>query len=329
MTDPADVEIEATETIGPIELQAAPVAGGKIHLTARRNGDVLESADYSRKIFSEMSIRGQFLNSVTESLEGTDVDPEATRSLLNQWFAEKNDEYQEESGALLPDHIRQVRDSVESVEIYGGDPTKVVVTLTWKGKIRELDFTADEFNEGGAKLVSHMANQFFEFGFDCGSEEWDAIRSKWEDMAEVAGYIDETAEDTHASRLLEYLSHDVVPVSEKADLENNPHSAWVDPENRTGTPLAPPDAPIVWVENTFIMDTLERVGMDVGKLGQIIQNLDKRGAIYGTKDEARKRWPNSQGKDRAKFYAFRPDALGVDPDDFAGDNEPAHGEVAP
>lgn len=314
---------------GDVVLEWAAMPNGKLRLAAQNGGETVHASEYNLKILGSDTLKGQFINRVAEGVEIEDTN--ALEREIRAWFAEMNETYEEDRTALMPENVADVLDGTESVEIIGGDPTTVHVTLTWDGQTEELEFTADEMTGGGEALVSRMANQFYEFGFECGTEDWETLVEAWQDRAKVVAVVDESAEETVAGRILEYLAHDIVTVLEKGKLENSKASAWVDLDNSAATDVADPDAPIVWVEKTFIIDELERQGKQAEYLGQLIKTLNQRGDLYGVPSEPRRYWPNSQGKERAAFYPFRPAAVGVDVEDVTDDttDEPAHSEVEP
>jgi len=72
VSDPADSVGAFTEELadGHVTLEYEPVGGGQMRIAAYANGDVLESGEYSTKIFGSATLRGTFLNSVESSLEG-------------------------------------------------------------------------------------------------------------------------------------------------------------------------------------------------------------------------------------------------------------------
>lgn len=316
MTDPARKEL-----VPGVEVEVAPLAGGKLRLAVYHDGSPVHSAEYNLKILKSDTLRGQYANRVVEQLDGADVDVEAVERELRNWFTEMHQQAEENRRELLPEHIKDVIDGTQNVEIVGGEPTTVHVTLEWDGETRELEFTADELTGGGGALVSQMANKFYEFGFECGADEWAAVVEEWQDRAEEVAMIEETAEETVASRVLEYITHDIMPVAEREKLAHGPAAAWVDAENTAATDVAPPESAVVWVEKSFLLDQIERAGKSTEYLAQLIKTLNHRGDIYGVPAETRRRWPNSQGKDRAAFYPFRPEAVGVDIDELTGDAE--------
>lgn len=325
-----DTELDEELDCG-VSVKCRRTPEGKLNLRVETDGKSVEDGEYSTSIFTEPTYRAQFLSTVENSLESKDIDEETARTELKEWLADMAKIYREESARLLPPQIQKVLEGTEAVEILGGDPTTVHVTLTWQGETRELEFTADQMTGGGDALVSQMANKFYEFGFECGSEDWEVLVDEWQDRAHVAGVVSETGEETVAGRVLEYIAHDVVPVTEKEKLENGPASAWVDIGNTAGAPGADQAAPVVWVEKTFLIDQMKRAGKPPEYLGQLIKTLNQRGDLYGVPSEPRQRWPNSQGKERVGFYPFRPAAVGVDVEDLPDDptEESAHSEVEP
>ena len=104
---------------------------------------------------------------------------------------------------------------------------------------------------------------------------------------------------------------------------NDVAAAWYDPENTTVYDDAPEDAPIVWVQDDFLVDQLEAAGKKLEYKGQLIKNLIARGDIHGSRVRRKWAWDSY-----TKVYPFDPDALGVTPDDVGGGDDPNHSEVS-
>jgi hypothetical protein len=175
-------------------------------------------------------------------------------------------------------------------------------------------------NGSGGALEEKIANHFLVF-LDLSSDDWEEIRDEWVENKTVVDTGDETAADVVANRVLEYITERAVPVDERDKLANDPKAVWFDESNAAAYDGADPDAPIAWVQDTHILDELERAGKKLDYKGQLLKTLIGRGDLYGPK--TRRRWYDDS---RGKFYPFKPEALGIDADDVAPD-EPAHSEV--
>ncbi|MFC6863290.1 hypothetical protein ACFQGE_07430 [Halomicroarcula sp. GCM10025817] len=328
MTEPSETVGAETEPLadGYVSLEYEPIGGGQMRIAAYANGDVLESGKYSTKIFGSATLRGQFLNSVEKSLEGRNgVDAGEVRQELKEWFAAMNElDREEQAEKFLPDEIRRIIDGTHyPVEIHGGETTTWKVKLTYAGRTRELEFSASEMVGGGAgALQEKIANQFFEL-IEIEPEDWEAIRERWHEDSEVVNVVEETASDAIADRVLSKLGNTLKPVGDREDMGNDVAAAWFDEENATVYDDAPPDEPIVWVQDDFLVDQLEAAGKNLEYKGQLIQDLIARGDVYGSR--ARKKWAWDS---RTKIYPFDPDALGVTPDDVGGSDDPNHSEVS-
>jgi hypothetical protein len=328
MSDPAENVDAFTEELadGYVTLEYEPIGGGQMRIAAYANGDVLESGEYNTKIFGSATLRGQFLNSVEESLEGRKgVDAGEIRNELKEWFAAMNEvDREEQAEKFLPDEIRAIIQGTNyPVEIHGGETTTWQVELTYAGRTRELEFSASEMvGSGAGALQEKIANQFFEL-IEIDPEDWEAIRERWHENSEVVNVVEETASDAIADRVLEKIGNTVKPVGDREDMGNDVAAAWYDPENATVYDEAPADAPIVWVQDSFLVDQLEAAGKNLEYKSQLIKDLIARGDVYGSR--ARKKWAWNQ---RTKVYPFDPDALGVTPDDVGGSDDPNHSEVS-
>lgn len=328
MSDPAESVDVFTEELadGYVTLEYEPVGGGQLRIAAYANGDVLESGEYSTKIFGSATLKGQFLNSVEASLESRNgVDVEGVRQELKEWFAEMNEvDREEQADKFLPDEIRGIIDGTHyPVEIHGGETTTWNVELTYAGRTSELEFTAAEMVGGeGSALQEKIANHFFEL-VEIEPEDWEAIRERWHERAEVVNVVEETASDAIADRVLSKLSNTLKPVGDRDHMGNDVAAAWYDAENATVYEEAPPNGAIVWVQDSFLVDQLEAAGKNLEYKGQLIKDLIARGDLYGSR--VRKKWAWDS---RTKLYPFDPDALGVTADDVGQGDDPNHSEVS-
>jgi hypothetical protein len=328
VSDPAENVEAFTEELadGYVTLEYEPIGGGQMRIAAYANGDVLESGEYSTKIFGSATLRGQFLNSVESSLEDrSGVDAETIRNELKEWFAAMNEvDREEQAEKFLPDEIQRIIDGTQyPVEIHGGETTTWKVELSYAGRTRELEFEASEMvgNSAGT-LQEKIANQFFEL-IEIEKEDWEAIRERWHENSEVVNVVEETASDAIADRVLSKLGNTLKPVGDREDMGNDVAAAWYDPENTTVYDDAPEDAPIVWVQDDFLVDQLEAAGKKLEYKGQLIKNLIARGDIHGSRVRRKWAWDSY-----TKVYPFDPDALGVTPDDVGGGDDPNHSEVS-
>lgn len=329
--DPAETVASTQEELtSEVVLEYEPLPGGKLRLAVLHHGTPVYSSEYNTKILGSDQLRGTFINKVTEQLEvKTEIDVGEVATKLRDWFAMMNDlDKGEQADKLLPDEIQQIIDGTQyPVEVHGGETTTWHVTLTFAGRTRELEFTASEMVSGGSgALEQKIANQCYEL-VEIGQEDWEAIRERWQQNKRVVDVVEATASDAIADRVLEHLGHRITPVNDKEKLANSHGSAWYDADNATVTDVAPADAAIVWIQDSFLVDQLEAAGKKIEYKGQLIKTLNQRDDLYGIEDEGRKRWPNPQNKDRARFYPFRPEVLGVSSDDVGGHDEPNHSEV--
>jgi hypothetical protein len=326
MTEPGDaVDVEPFDIgDGPLSVAVDPEGEGKATLAVRYGGDVIESGKYrTPAVFRDRTERGRLLNRAEEGAEDRpDADAGGVRGALKEWLAEMSEQYEEVEDEFLPEEVNAIREgTLHPVEVYRGEPTTWRVTLTFRGETRELEFTTSEMlNDSGGALEEKIANHFLEF-LEIGSEDWQAIRDDWVENKTVVDTGDETTADAIADRVLELLGERATPVDEREKLGNDPKAVWFDETNAAAYENAPPDASIAWVQDSHIVDELERAGKSIDYKSQLLKTLIARGDLYGKR--ARRRWYNQQ---RGKFYPFRPDALGITADDVGGD-EPAHSEV--
>lgn len=326
MTDPADAVDGGTFNIedSPLSVAVDPVGDGKALFAVQYGDDVVESREYrTPAVFRDRTERGTLLNRVEEAAKDRpDADASGIRTVLEEWLAGMSEAYEEVQDEFLPDEVNAIREGTQHpVEVYRGEPTTWRVTLTFQGETRELEFTTSEMlNDSGGALEEKIANHFLEF-LEIGSDDWQTIRDEWVENKTVVDTGDETTADVIANRVLEFMAERAVPVDDREKLANDPKAVWFDESNAAAYDDADPNAPIAWVQDTHIMDELERTGKNLDYKGQLLKTLIGRGDLYGK--SARRRWDDGQ---RGRFYPFKPEAIGIDADDVEPD-EPAHSEV--
>lgn len=310
---------------GYVTLEYEPVGGGQMRIAAYANGDVLESGEYSDKIFGSATLRGQFLNSVESSLEDrAGVDAGKIRNELREWFAVMNEtDREEQAEKFLPSEIQNIIEGTHyPVEIHGGETTTWHVTLTYAGMTKELEFTAAEMVGGGdGGLQEKIATKFFEI-VEIEPEDWEAIRDRWDQDSDVVSVVEETASDAVADRVLTKLRDTLRVVDDREDMGNDVAAAWYDEDNATVYDDAPEDAAIVWVQDDFLVDQLKAAGKKIECKSQLVKDLIARGDLYGSRVRRKWAWDT-----REKLYPFDPEVLGVTSDDVAGAGGPNHSEV--
>lgn len=332
MTDDSAGESDGycEELVPGITLEYEPNPGGKLRLAVYHQDTPIHSGIYNNKILGSDTLNGQFTNKVADSLDNRKgVDADAVTVELVKWFAEMNElDEEERANILLTNEVQTIIDGTHyPVEVYGGETTTWHITLTFEGITRELKFTASEMVSGGGRVLQEkIANGHFEV-VKIEEEDWEAIRDHWQENKEVVSYVDESSEDTIADRVLEYLGHNVTPVDGKKKLANSPGAAWFDETNEAGSSAVPVNESVIWVQNTFLVDQIEAAGKSPEFKSQLIKTLNSRDDIHDIEADGRKRWPNNQGKERAKFYPFKPEALGISAEDVGGVDDPAHWEV--
>lgn len=330
MTDPTEkVGAYREEIAGGVSVEFEPVEGGEMKLAAIYDGETLVSGQYTNEVFAGThrgrTDSGEFLNRLEDVLAELDgVDPQPVRTNFQQWFAEMGDmSDEEEAEYLLTDDIQAIIEGTHyPVEIHGSEDTTWKVELTFAGRTRELEFSTAEWVGGGAAaLKEKIANQFFEV-VEIEKEDWESIRDRWQENSEVVNVVEETASDAIADRVLTKLSNTVKPVADRDHMGNDVAAAWYDPQNKTGYPDAG-NEPIVWVQDSFLVDQLESAGKGIEYKGQLVKNLIARGDLHGSR--ARKTWAWDS---RTKVYPFDPEALGVSGDDVGTGDDPNHSEVS-
>lgn len=312
------------ELAGGLSVEYEPVGGGKMRLKAIYDGETLEDSDYPPSVFSEPSVRAQFTNAVEDALEArTGVDAEEMAQVAKEWCQTMRDVDKEER--LETFHtpvVRAIVDGTEAVEVHGGEDTTVSVRLTYQGDTNELEFTTSEWlADSPGALQEKMFNNFFDM-VDVEQEGWEEIRDQWDEQKQVVSVVNETKKDAVADRVIEYLRNVVKPVAEREDMGNGVEACWYDQHNSTGYDDAGENAPIVWVQDSLLVDQLEEAGKQVGYKGQLCKTLISRGETHGSRK--RTSWV---GDGLSNYHAFKPGTLGVTPDDVASGSGDAHSEV--
>lgn len=308
-----------------VEIGYAAQPGKELKLTVYHDGEPVHANTHPAKILTSSTLKGQFVNRTEEALEDRPVAEDTIASELRQWFAKMSDVQQEQKKKLLTDEVRRIIDGTEKVEVYAGDPTTWVVTLTYDGDIRELEFTTGEIlTDSPGPLREAIANNFFEI-VDIEDDDWAEIRQRWDEQKEIAQRDAETGLEAVATRVLDRMSEARQPVDEKAKLGNSPEAVWYDDENDGG--LTDVGGPVAWVHDTFFVDKIDSTGQSIQKKGDITRVLNQNDVLLDVRK--RRRWPNPQGRDRAQFYPFDPDALAIDPAVFEVDDADETGGVDP
>jgi hypothetical protein len=305
-------------------------ADGKVGLTAQHAGDTVASGTYALSVFTDPGERNKFLSSVETALEARpSVDASGARTKLKQALAEFGRIAEEERDQFrdlaFSEATNEIIDGTNCpVQVFRGDPTTWAVTLTFQGETRTLEFTTGEMNGSGGALEEKIANHFLKF-VDIGADEWEEIREVWAENKEVIDTGGETANDAVATRVLEHLGDGVLPTRDREMVANAPSNAWLDAENTAGYDDAPATATIVWVQGRYLADKLESASKSVEYRGQLVQDLIRRGDLYGK--STRRRWSDGT---RRRYYPFTPEALKLDPEQVGDpDDGSATSEVEP
>lgn len=324
MTTAPDETTEFEFADGSVTLALTPADDAMLNLALKHRGEVLDSGEYPRDVFSRRTPKGELLNTVETALEDRDgVDATATRSELKQWLADINEKASEEKRYVLPDRVNAIIDGTQyPVEVYDGEPTVWKVTLEFDGRVRDLEFTASEIiSSGGEALEQKIANQFFEV-IDITGEDWEEIRDRWQEHKRVEHIAEETTADAIADRVLSKIRERAIAIADREKFENDHANVWFDEGNSAASSDAAPEADIVWVQDELLVSQIERVGKTMDYKGQLIKDLIEAGALYGS--GVRRRWGDGH---RVKVYPFDPESLGIDADDAGAADDPAHSEV--
>lgn len=318
--DPTEIVGESSDEIQPgFNINYAPRPGNKIHLSATYGGDTLESGEYPLSVLTEVSVRAQFLNSVEDSLTARDgVDAEQATRALKEWFAHAASVDAEAERMAMADDVRRIIDGTQyPVEVYaGGDETTFLVTLTFDGRTEQLEFTSGEIAANSpAPLKQAITRRFYE-KIELEAEGWEQITDKWLDGDLAVYESDDSAELSIAERLVSRMSRTVRATDDREHLANAPEAAWYDATNEENRDIDKDDGPVVWVQGTFLVDSLEAIGESVGSRGNVVETLRKENIVHGSLQI--RAWPNNTDKDRERFYAFEPAELGVSADSLAG-----------
>lgn len=326
MTNPADTTDVFTEKFadGYVTLEYEPTGGGQIRLAAKADGEVIESGEYNTKIFGSQTLRGQFLNSVEESLAPWNgVDATEVRRELKEWFATMNElDKEEQAERFLPEEVREIIEGTHyPVEVHGGETTTINVTLTYNGRTADMEFTAGEMVSGGARVLEDkIGTKFFDFEIEIEKEDWKAIKERWNRNKEIVNVVETTASDAVADRVLEFLGANPLVVADREDMGNDVAAVWYDETNATGLDEADADDAIAWVQDSYLVDQMETAGKQTDYKPELVKNLTARGDLY--RGKMRKKWAWDT---RKKLYPFDPTALGISADDVP-DGAPAEAE---
>lgn len=308
----------AEEIAGGVVVEFEPIGGAKVDLQARYEGDLLASGEYAEVFRNNdrgRTNRGEFKNKVVDSIETIEgLDAEGVKTSLRRWFEQQAETAQEEEIAFVSEEARRIIEGTKPpVEIHGGEETTWKVELTYAGRTNTLEFTTGEMRGGPAALGDKIANYYFEL-IELEPEDWESVRDYWNDHSEVVAVVNETGRDAVAERFVNKVKDAVRPLESLEQVPTEPSGAWYDPDNTGGSPDAPPEAPVLWVQSRFFGDKLEAIGKQIEYKGQLTKDLINEDVLYGS--SIQRTWDGVFEK-RTRMFPFDPRELGIDEDDVA------------
>jgi hypothetical protein len=275
-----------------------------IRETAGDNDRVVYSADHARDFFTSKQKVGEIGNELKGGV--VEVDPDVAKGgfkeLCNR-FSAKQEELKKE---LRPPVVEQVLEETERVEVFGGDPATVTVTLQRDGETRRIEFTSGEFTgKSPAKLRSRYYNCFYE-RLDLGEDEWGEITEAWEEQQVISGREEATGWQAVADRIANGLRAEIKPVADKEALANGTYTAWYAPGSDGEGETAADGGGTVWVQGDALTEKLEETSKSVDDLSALSKTLKAEGYTFSG---SKQRHVNGN---RTRLYPFDPDALGIE-----------------
>ena len=220
---------------------------------------------------------------------------------------------------MRPPVVRQLLNETDRVEVFGGDPTTITVTLSRGEVTRCIDFTSGEWvMPNPAVLKTKYYDQFYE-RLDLGKDEWNELTEAWEEEQIVTGEESMTEREAIIERVVSGLSARVKPVDTREVLENGTYSAWFDAENSACDKDVPTNNDVLWVKSQAITDQLDEAGKSPNYISELSKSLHESQMTFST----------SKKKRGVRVYPFAPDALGITEWDVHSPEDTDQSEVQP
>lgn len=222
-----------------------------------------------------------------------------------------NNNHETVQKALRPPAVDGLLGQTEKVEIYGGTTTTFVVTMNRDGKVRELDFSAEEMMGKNPTPLRNKYGSAFYKKVDLEAEVWEDLADEWIEMGEEVAAEHMTEEEALAGELATTLSRRLAVTLDRDGLANDSLTAWYDENNETDnedvTEAAGRDASVIWVRTEAIRDFLKDAGKGKDYFRDFSPALKGMGMTYTTSTQIR----TENGRHSSLGFDPGEDGLGI------------------
>ena len=247
------------------------------------------------KRFGEPTWRGTIANKIErEAVMPDGIDVEQVRSNFDRRCSDIGGHFEEKySDALRSNTIDVFLSVTDAVKKRKGDSATVEVYLERGDARTSHEFTAAEWRTGSeAEALCHTYWSEFDEDIDIADEdEWQMLRSAWEDEHMVVSASEDTSPKANAvERARRYLQQHVTGAADLSAMDTNPYAAWVDPD--PGVRII--DEPTAWVGLEAIADAIEAAGKDPNNWSSVFSPaLQEAGDMRSSTKQYRGRtlWP--------------------------------------
>lgn len=294
------------ELVSGVDLRLEPREQG-LHVSVAETFDdsprPVYSASHKRDFYTSQQKRREIANEINDQVSDH-IDGDAVAERFRAVCTQLDSKHDEIKQRLRPPAVQQILDETQSVEVFGGEPTTVRVTLEHGGKEAPIEFTSGEWVAGDAgKLNARYHQRFFE-RLDMESEDWDELVEAWEEMQEIVHDERQTELDSVVEEVIDGLARRVKAHDTRDAIENDTYSAWMQTDYDGMDNEIPQGEDVLWVRSTAVSEQLE----EAGKSKAYISELSK-----GLKAESHTHRATKRKRDK-RVYPFDPDSLGIDPE---------------
>ena len=297
------------------ELRLEPKPGEScvnVHVVQTVNGaETLVYSGVHAKDFHEVPQKRKTI--ANEVADDAPYESEQTKEDFLEWckdFGEVADKGDHEEIMRGPT-VQEILDETESVEVYGGEETSIVVTLNHNGREGVIEFTPSEWTGGAAgKVSSAYYNEFYE-KIKLSGDGFELLTDAWDDQKEIVTRESITGWGTVVSRVINGLQQEVRRTvhEDKQTLRNDEYSAWY-----TDGFAA---EPVVFVRGEAVANELEDLGKSSDQIPQLSKEFLRR---EKTADSSTKRIGE-------RCYPFYADVLEITEADVHTNDDDGDGEV--
>lgn len=276
--------------------------------------------------FEKQQTRKTIANAVADRSQIPNA--QAKESLL-EFFSELAARSQESEKLFQHPVVDDILSSLsDSVSVFGGETTTVVVPISWNDKHKRLEFTDEEWGDSPKPFKTKFFSAFYETP-NLDKDAWIELRDTLEKNYFEETYEEELTEgETVAGIVADAIGAQVNVYQERSKLQNDKLNAWYDHGNSAGRSEIKGDQDVLWVRSDAVAEVMEQAASKehsyMGELSrQFLQNgytFDSTSPLSAGSKPNGERW-------QKRCYPFDPAALGIselsiqDADDDEDDEE--------